>query len=182
VGVTAIGIVGNLIAAFTVNKFGRRFLFNWGMVGCCIVNFLIAFLAIPGNTNTNWAMAIFTLVYNFVYQVGIGPLGYVIFAEVSSARLRSKTVGFGILINSLCGMIANIVIPYLVNPDEANLGGKVGFIFGGLGAIGTVWSWFFIPETKNRTVDELDVLFERHVPARKFATYELEEADKREQH
>ena len=42
-----------------------------------------------------------------------GPLGYVIFAEVSSAKLRSKTVGIGILVNSLCGMVMNIVIPYL---------------------------------------------------------------------
>ena len=42
-----------------------------------------------------------------------GPIGYVIFAEVSSAKLRSKTVGIGILINSLCGMVMNIVIPYL---------------------------------------------------------------------
>ncbi|KZT57947.1 general substrate transporter [Calocera cornea HHB12733] len=182
VGVTAIGIVGNILAGLTMNRFGRRFLFNWGMVGCAVVNFLIAFLAIPGKTSTNWAMAIFTLIYNFVYQIGIGPLGYVIFAEVSSARLRSKTVGFGILVNSLCGMIANIVIPYLVNPDEANLGGKVGFIFGGLGAIGTIWAWFFIPETKNRTVDELDVMFERHVSARHFSDYLLETADHREKH
>ena len=36
-----------------------------------------------------------------------------IFAEVSSAKLRSKTVGIGILVNSLCGMVMNIVIPYL---------------------------------------------------------------------
>lgn len=43
---------------------------------------------------------------------------------------------------------------YLVNPDEADLGGKVGFIFGGLGLIGAGWTWLFIPETKNRTVDE----------------------------
>lgn len=46
-----------------------------------------------------------------------------------------------------------------VNPDEANLGGYVGFIFGGLAFAGTVWSYFFIPETKGRTVDEWVILF-----------------------
>jgi SP family general alpha glucoside:H+ symporter-like MFS transporter len=65
-------------------------------------------------------------------------------------------------------MVAKIVIPYLVNPDEADLGGKVGFIFGGLGAIGTVWTWFYLPETKGRTVDELDALFEARIAPRKF--------------
>jgi hypothetical protein len=42
-----------------------------------------------------------------------GPLGYVIFAEVSSAKLRSKTVALGIWVNSLSGMVVNIVVPYL---------------------------------------------------------------------
>ncbi|KAF8137075.1 general substrate transporter [Boletus edulis] len=178
VGVTAIGVVGNLLTFYTVNRFGRRFLFNWGMVACTIILLLIGFIWI-GNANQNakWAVSAFTIIYNFVYQISIGPLGYVIFAEISSAKLRSKTVGIGIWTNSLCGLIANIVIPYLVNPDEANLGGYVGFIFGGLAFAGTIWAYFFIPETKGRTVDELDLLYEKQVPARHFGTYRLYDGD-----
>ncbi|RSH91961.1 hypothetical protein EHS25_009331 [Saitozyma podzolica] len=168
VGVTAIGIVGNLVAFFAVNRFGRRPLFFWGMIGCAAVNLAVGFSSLANTQAARWSEAAFTIIYNFVYQVGIGPLGYVIFAEVGSAKLRSKTVGIGIFVNSLCGMIANIVIPYLVNPDEANLGGKVGFIFGGLGLIGSVWAWVYIPETKYRTVDELDALFEARISPRKF--------------
>ncbi|KAI0951238.1 hypothetical protein AcW1_008333 [Taiwanofungus camphoratus] len=176
VGVTALGVVGNLLTFYTVNHYGRRFIFNWTMVACTVVLLLIGFLAIPtNNQGAKWAIAAFTLVYNFIYQTGIGPLGYVIFAEISSAKLRSKTVGLGILTNSLCGMVVNIVIPYLVNPDEANLGGKVGFIFGGLAAIGTAWAYFYIPETRNRTVDEIDTLFERGISPRKFASCRLDE-------
>ncbi|PCH42436.1 general substrate transporter [Wolfiporia cocos MD-104 SS10] len=178
VGVTAIGVVGNLCTFYTVNHYGRRFIFNWTLFACTIILLIIGFLAIPeNNQNAKWAIAALTLVYNFIYQTGIGPLGYVIFAEVSSAKLRSKTVGIGILVNSLCGMIMNIVDPYLVNPDEANLGGKVGFIFGGLAALGLVWAYFYIPETKNRTIDELDVMFERKVAPRQFGTYKMEDED-----
>ncbi|KAF8552470.1 maltose permease [Imleria badia] len=178
VGVTAIGVVGNLLTFYTVNRFGRRFIFNWGMVGCTIILLLIGFIWIgSANQNAKWAVSAFTIIYNFVYQTSIGPLGYVIFAEVSSAKLRSKTVGIGIWTNSLCGMIANIVIPYLVNPDEADLGGYVGFIFGGLAFAGTIWAYFFIPETRGRTVDELDLLYEKRVPARHFATYSLYDGD-----
>ncbi|RMZ15597.1 hypothetical protein D0860_01549 [Hortaea werneckii] len=35
-----------------------------------------------------------------------------------------------------------IVIPYMINPDEADLGGKMGFFFGALSALGLVWSFF----------------------------------------
>jgi len=33
------------------------------------------------------------------------------------------------------------------------------------------WMWFFLPETKDRTLEELDEMFEAHVPARKFKGY-----------
>ena len=46
-----------------------------------------------------------------------------------------------------------------MDPDEANLGGYVGFIFGGLAFVGTIWAYVFIPETKGRTVDECVSLF-----------------------
>ncbi|WWC61109.1 uncharacterized protein I303_103687 [Kwoniella dejecticola CBS 10117] len=161
VGVTAIGVVGNLTALYSVNKFGRRPLFLLGMIGCTAVNFGIGFSSISDSKAARWAEAIFTLIFGLIYQGSIGPLGYVIFSEVSSAKLRSKTVGIGICVNSLCGM-------YLVNPDEANLKGKVGYIFGGLGLLGSIWTFFFIPETKNRTVDELDALFEAKVSSRRF--------------
>ncbi|KIK40403.1 hypothetical protein CY34DRAFT_24850 [Suillus luteus UH-Slu-Lm8-n1] len=173
IGVTAIGIVGNLLTFYTVNRFGRRSVFFWGMLTCTTVLLLIGFISISHSQNARWTVAAFTIVYNFIYQTSIGPLGYVIFAEVSSAKLRSKTVALGIWVNSLFGMVVNIVVPYLVNPDQANLGGYVGFIFGGLAFTGTIWTWYFIPETKDRTVDELDVLFEQHVPARQFATHHI---------
>nr|XP_019042670.1 hypothetical protein I302_08374 [Kwoniella bestiolae CBS 10118]OCF21600.1 hypothetical protein I302_08374 [Kwoniella bestiolae CBS 10118] len=169
VGVTAIGVFGNLTALYSVNKLGRRTLFLWGMIGCTIINFGIGFSSISNTKAARWAEAVFTLIFGLIYQGSIGPLGYVIFSEVSSAKLRSKTVGLGICVNSLCGMLANIIIPYLVNPDEANLKGRVGYIFGGLGLLGSIWTWFYIPETKNRTVDELDALFEAKISSRKFA-------------
>ncbi|WVW83069.1 hypothetical protein I302_105086 [Kwoniella bestiolae CBS 10118] len=157
VGVTAIGVFGNLTALYSVNKLGRRTLFLWGMIGCTIINFGIGFSSISNTKAARWAEAVFTLIFGLIYQGSIGPLGYVIFSEVSSAKLRSKTVG---LANRL---------RYLVNPDEANLKGRVGYIFGGLGLLGSIWTWFYIPETKNRTVDELDALFEAKISSRKFA-------------
>ena len=63
---------------------------------------------------------------------------------------------------------------YLVNPDEANLQGKVGWIFFGVCAIGTVWAYYYVPETAGRNVDELDELFNRKIPARKMHKIKLD--------
>jgi len=59
VGVTGIGIIGNLVALFTVNAFGRRALFFWGMIGCAVVNFLVGFYSHSGNQAGNWSSAAF---------------------------------------------------------------------------------------------------------------------------
>jgi len=65
----------------------------------------------------------------------------------------------------------NVVVPYLVNPDKADLKGKVGFIFGGLSAMATVWSFLYIPELKGRTFDEIDHMFQNKVNPRKMGSY-----------
>lgn len=71
------------------------------------------------------------------------------------------------------GVIMNFAIPYMINPDAGDLKGKVGFIFGGLGALGAAWAWFYIPELKGRTLDEIDALFHARVPPRKMGSHVL---------
>jgi len=67
-----------------------------------------------------------------------------------------------------------IAIPYMINPDQADLGGKPEFFFGSSAGLGFVWSYFRAPETKGRTFEELDNMFERGVKMREFKKYRLE--------
>lgn len=62
------------------------------------------------------------------------------------------------------------VIPKLFNPDQGNLGAKVSFIFGGLAVVSCVYLWMYQPETAGRTYKELDELFAKKIPGRKFQT------------
>ncbi|KAK0765848.1 hypothetical protein N5P37_001788 [Trichoderma harzianum] len=71
-------------------------------------------------------------------------------------------------------IVDNTVESYLINPTEANLKGKTAFFWFGLGVLTTTWAVFRLPETKNRTYEELDVLFERHVPAWKFSSAQID--------
>ncbi|EJT97791.1 general substrate transporter [Dacryopinax primogenitus] len=178
VGTMALAIVGNLIGIGFTNRLGRRPIFFWGMVACTIDTLMIGVLSlVPGN-GALWAMGVFTMLYMLTYQAGIGPLAYCIFAEISTARLRSKTVAWGVVINQIGALIIQVINPYLINPDEANMQGKVGWLFGGLGVIFTIWSWFGVPETGGRTIDEIDILFEKRIPARQFRSYVIQDADR----
>lgn len=58
--------------------------------------------------------------------------------------------------------------PHMLNPTSWNWGAKAGFFWGGACILSTIWTYFRLPEAKNRTFAELDVLFNNKVSARKF--------------
>jgi SP family general alpha glucoside:H+ symporter-like MFS transporter len=68
----------------------------------------------------------------------------------------------------------SFVLPYIFNPNEANLGAKTSFIFGGLSIISLVYLWVYQPETAGISYEELDEMFIKKIPARKFKGYVTE--------
>lgn len=56
------------------------------------------------------------------------------------------------------------------------------FFWGAVYALTTLWGWFRLPETKDRTFEEMDILFQRGIPSRKFASYHINADDQFEQH
>lgn len=62
----------------------------------------------------------------------------------------------------------------MINPDQANLRGKIGFFFGGLSVLGLIWSYFRVPETRGRTYEELDIMFSRGLKTKQFKSYRVD--------
>ena len=81
------------------------------------------------------------------------------------------------MIDAMTGLVTSVIGPYLLNPGAANAGAKIEFLYGGISVFSLIWCIFRLPETKGRTYEELDILFERKVPARKFKTYVIEDID-----
>jgi MFS family permease len=173
VGVTACGVVGCMISWSLINSYGRRKLFILGMACMTVVLLLMGILDVVHTSAARWVQASCTVVYALFYQATIGPLAFAILGETPTASLRAKTVGLATATQAVMGTLMNVVVPYLFNPDEANLRGKVGFIFGGFCALGTVWSYFFVPELKGRSFSEIDWLFQNHIKPRHMAGYEI---------
>ena len=99
----------------------------------------------------------------------LGSVGFAAFLEVPTTRLRAKTTSLGNMSISLIQWVIGFTFPYLFNPDAANLGGRVGFIYGAMTALVAVLHFFLLPETKDRTAAEIDILFQRGVKPRKFS-------------
>lgn len=170
------GLVGTILSWFLLLRFGRRTIYLSGLAVLAALQLVIGIIdCTPGRPRAAvWAEAWLMLVWNFVYDLTIGPVCFVIISEVSATRLRSKTIALATAVQGFFGIAMTAAIPYLIAPDQADLQGKLGFVFGGLAALSLLWAWARVPETGGRTYEELDVLFERRVPARQFSGYVIE--------
>lgn len=164
-----------VLSWFLIARFGRRRIFNVGLSVLIVLMFIIGILdTIPNRpSGVAWAESTLMLVWNGAYDLSVGPVVFVILGECSATRVRSKTIAVATAAQALLGIGMTVAIPYMINPDQANMQGKLGYFFGGLGVLCLVWSYFRIPETKDRTFEELDILFDRKVPARQFKGYQI---------
>ncbi|KND91006.1 General alpha-glucoside permease [Tolypocladium ophioglossoides CBS 100239] len=175
VGVTACGLAGFVSSWFFINSLGRRNIFLFGMGLVTAILLLIGVLDVVPTSGAKWVQAGLTVVYAFVYTASLGAMAFAILGEASSTSLRAPTVALATATQAIAGTVFNFVIPYMVNPDQGNLKGKVGFIFGGLALVASAWGFFYVPELKGRTFDEIDRMFQARVPPRKMGSHQLEE-------
>ena len=113
-------------------------------------------------------------VWSFTYQSTIGSVAWPIITEVSKSNLRAHTQSLATVTTGIVGAVSGVLLPYAVNPDEGNLGGKVAYIYGGILGISCVGIWMYYPETKGRTFEEIDILFEKGVRPRDFKKTRLD--------
>ncbi|KAG6001639.1 hypothetical protein E4U21_003994 [Claviceps maximensis] len=172
----ALGAVGTISSWFLMSHFGRRTLYLGGQTFMCVLLLAIGCTSFAGRSNAGaqWAIGSMLLVYTFTYDATVGPVCYSLVAELTSTRLRTKSVILARNAYNIVGIITNVITPRMLNPSAWNWGAKAGFFWAGTCLICAIWTYFRLPEPKGRTYGELDMLFENKVSARKFKSTRLD--------
>jgi MFS transporter, SP family, sugar:H+ symporter len=76
--------------------------------------------------------------------------------------------------SSLFGWLVAFCTPYFINPTALNWGPKYGYIWGAANLAVVVFVFFFVPETKSRSLEQLDELFAKRVPTWEFKNFVTE--------
>lgn len=176
-GGTAIGFVATCCCWVVISYVGRRKLYNFGLGFTTILLWIIGFLDLGKNYDTNsnyaYAQAGMMLIWAFAYQLTAGPLCFVLIGEIPSTKLRGKTIAFSTAVQAALYICATVALPYMLNPGEGNLRGKTGFIFAAFSTIAFVWCYFRLPETAGRSFEEIDLMFHHRLPTRKFKDFDM---------
>lgn len=168
-----LGILGTLLSWTASRKFGRFDIYFAGLCTQMVILIVVGGLGFASSTGVSWAIGTLLLVFTFVYDMSVGPICYCLVTEIPSSTLRTKTVILARNVYNIAGIVIAVIMPYMLNPTAWNWKAKTGLFWAGFALASAIWCWFELPETKDRTFAELDLLFENHVSARKFKSTEV---------
>jgi SP family sugar:H+ symporter-like MFS transporter len=95
-----------------------------------------------------------------------GPIAWVVIGEIFPLNIRGKGVALSAASNWLLNWAIGYATPFLVRtgPGNAGLESKVFFIWGSTCLGCFIFAYFFIPETKGLTLEQVDILYQHTTP------------------
>ncbi|KAK3899805.1 general substrate transporter [Staphylotrichum tortipilum] len=177
----AIALSGTILSFPAVRFLDRRHL----LIGSSCVNFAvmltiaIIYTVVPGSQASGEVLIGLTCIFVWMYGFGQGPVLWALQTEIPSQRFRSQTIGLSQGVSFVASWVTSYCSPYFINPEALDWGPKYLYIWGCSNLILAVFVFFFVPETRGRSLEQLDELFSKRVPARKFKAYvtDLQQVD-----
>ncbi|KAG5013451.1 hypothetical protein JHK86_025712 [Glycine max] len=153
-----------LISALFLDKFGRRPMLLLGSCGMAISLFVLGLgctlLKLSGDNKDEWVIALCVVAVCATvsfFSIGLGPITWVYSSEIFPLRLRAQGSSLAISINRL---MSGIVSMTFLSVSEAITFGGMFFVLGGVMVCATLFFYFFLPETKGKSLEEIEALFE----------------------
>ncbi|KFZ09279.1 hypothetical protein V502_08840 [Pseudogymnoascus sp. VKM F-4520 (FW-2644)] len=164
------GIIFTLNATWTVDRFGRKFLFIVGAIGMAVC--MLAVALVGTKTETIYYMAkgvskptkaepvgiaitFLLFLFIFFYKPSWGATTWIWTAEVFSMNVRAQAVGMASQTQNVANSIFQQFFPIFL----ANCGFSTFYFFFAINVVLAVFVHFLIPETRRVSLEEMDVLF-----------------------
>lgn len=112
-------------------------------------------------------IAFFVFLFGAFYSPGEGPVPFTYSAEVFPLSHREVGMSWAVATNNFWAAVLSLTFPYMLSTFRPQ--GAFGF-YAGLNAIAFVMILLWLPETKQRTLEELDYVFA--VPMRKHMKFQ----------
>ncbi|KAI0866749.1 MFS transporter [Xylaria cubensis] len=170
--ITGIGLIAAVVSSLFIRYIDRRAIMIIGPLVCGLAQLVqaIAWTISPGSAATGSVIVAFNGLFVFFY-VAYGPFAWLLGGEYPNSALRGYCFGVATALNFLGNFLGTLTAPYFINPAALNWGPKYGYIWFASNLVVVIFAYLFLPETRDRTLEEIHEMFENKVPARKFKTY-----------
>ncbi|CAN6455880.1 unnamed protein product [Victoria cruziana] len=173
-----------LVAICLIDRVGRKpllYVSTIGMTTCLFcLGLTLTFMGSghepKGGGAVGIATAILAVCGNVAFfSVGIGPVCWVLTSEIFPLRLRAQASALGAVGNRLCsGLVA---MSFLSVSRAISVGGTF-FVFSVISALSVLFVYTFVPETKGKTLEQIEMLFQHGNGEWQKAEIELGDAER----
>jgi sugar porter (SP) family MFS transporter len=152
----AVNVGMTIVAVWLLDRAGRRPLLLAGTAGMA-AGMTITALAFVGGSHLTGALALVAvlglLVYTGSFAIGLGPVFWLLIAEIYPLKIRGAAMSVASMANWAANFVVTVSFLTLLN---AISGVGVFFLFGFLTLIALAYFWRKVPETKGRSLQEIE--------------------------
>lgn len=158
-----------LIATLFLDKFGRRRLLLTSTGGMVLASTVLGFsltMVEHSEERLVWALSlsiVATYTYVAFFSIGLGPITWVYSSEIFPLKLRAQGASIGVAVNRV--MNAVVSMSFISIYKAITIGGSF-FMFAGISVLAWGFFYFFLPETKGKSLEEMEVLFSKNTRPR----------------
>ncbi|KAL4961189.1 sugar porter family MFS transporter [Aspergillus stella-maris] len=156
-----INCLSTLPALFFIDKVGRRVLLMAGATGTCISLVIVGGIlgaygsGIVNHKAAGWAGIAFIYIYDVNFSYSFAPIGWVLPSEIFNLSIRSKAISITTSATWMCNFIIGLVTPDML--DSISWGTYI--FFAAFCLLALAFTFFFIPETRGKTLEDMDLIF-----------------------
>jgi SP family arabinose:H+ symporter-like MFS transporter len=155
------------VAIWLIDRSGRKTLLLWGLSGMIVCLFATGLLFYAGESSSPWLL-IFILGFIASFAASLGPIPWVIIAEIFPTKTRGMAMSFCIVMLWLSVVLITQMTPVMlegnifglaemVSAERHQLAGAFTFwIFAGNAVVLLAFVWRFVPETKRKTLEQIE--------------------------
>ena len=152
VALGVINLIFTLIAIWKVDSWGRRPLLLWGMMLVSLTMGVTGLLFALKITGGIW-IVVSLCTYMACVALSICSVIWILTSEIFPNRVRGRAVSIAVFANWSTNALSAFLFPWYV----AKFGMHVGFFtFAVICTIATVFFWKLVPETKGRSLEEIE--------------------------
>lgn len=150
-----INMVSTVFGVWVVDRWGRRSLLFTGMIGMISCLFLLGSL-LNGfiQTDMNPTLSFLSVMFFIVsFAVSMGGVPYIMMSEIFPLKARAA----GMAIASCANWAFNFMVSQSFDMLQGSIGmGNTFFLYGSCTAVGLVFAYMCLPETKSRPLEEIE--------------------------
>lgn len=150
-----VNVVFTVVAIFTVDKWGRKPLLIVGSSGMAIGMFAIAGLAYFDVIGIS--TLVFMIVYTASFMMSWGPITWVLISEIFPNRIRGKAVAIAVAAQWSANYLISSTYPAMMEFS----GAMTYSVYGIMSVLSLIFVWKFVPETKGRTLEDMEAIWEK---------------------